>query len=62
MTDPAPSQVPPQPSASPPQLEARIAALEKAAQSSDFDAASWFWMALLGIAIPLALLAVGWWA
>jgi hypothetical protein len=62
MTDPAPSQVPSQPSASPPQLEARIAALEKSAQPSDFDAASWCWMALLGIAIPLALLAVGWWA
>jgi hypothetical protein len=55
MIDPAQSQVPPQ-------LEARIAALEKAAPPSDFDAASWFWMVFLGIAIPLILLAVGWWA
>jgi hypothetical protein len=62
MTDPAQSQVPPQPAMLPPQLEARIAALETAAAPSDFDAASWFWMLFLGIAIPLLLLAVGWWA
>jgi hypothetical protein len=62
MTDPAQSQVPPHPPALPPQLEARIAVLEKAAPTADFDAASWFWMFLLGIAIPLILLAVGWWA
>jgi hypothetical protein len=62
MTDPAQSQVPPQRPAWPPQLEARIAALEKAAPPSDFDASSWFWIFLLGIAIPLILLAVGWWA
>jgi hypothetical protein len=45
-----------------PQLEARIAVVESAAPTSDFDASSWFWMILLGVAIPLILLAVGWWA
>ena len=49
-------------SALPPELEARIAAFENAAPTSDFDGASWFWMILLGIAIPLALLVAGWWA
>ncbi len=62
MTDPAQNQLPPQPPALPPQLEARIAALENAAPPSDFDAASWFWMFLLGVAIPLTLLVAGWWA
>jgi hypothetical protein len=46
----------------PPQLEARIAAFEHAAPAADFDAASWFWMILLGAALPLMLLAIGWWA
>jgi len=46
----------------PPQLEARIAAFERAAPTADFDAASWFWMILLGAALPLLLLAIGWWA
>jgi hypothetical protein len=55
---PAPVPLP----ALPPELEARIAAFENAAPTSDFDGASWFWMILLGIAIPLALLVVGWWA
>jgi hypothetical protein len=54
MNDPAP--------ALPPELEARIAALENAAPTSDFDAAGWFWMMLLGVVIPLGLLMVGWWA
>jgi hypothetical protein len=43
-----------------PELEARIAAFENAPPSADFDRASWFWMIILGVAIPLALLAVGW--
>ena len=43
-----------------PELEARIAAFEKAPPPADFDAASWFWMILLGLAVPLALLALGW--
>jgi hypothetical protein len=44
----------------PPELEARIVALESAAPRSDFDGSSWFWMILLGIAIPAILLIVGW--
>jgi hypothetical protein len=51
-----------QPQALPPELEARIAAFENAPPTSDFDAASWFWMVLLGLLIPLALLIAGWWA
>jgi len=43
-------------------LEARIAAFEGAPPPADFDAASWFWMMLLGVAVPLLLLAIGWWA
>ena len=62
MTDPAPNSVPTRPQALPPELEARIAAFENAAPASDFDAASWFWMVLLGVLIPLALLIFGWWA
>jgi hypothetical protein len=46
----------------PPQLEARITAFERTPPAPDFDAASWFWMIVLGLAIPLLLLAVGWWA
>jgi len=62
MTDPAQGNISPQAPALPPQLEARIAVVESAAPQSDFDASSWFWMILLGVAIPLILLAVGWWA
>ena len=62
MTEPADGNTLPQPPRLPPQLEARIAAFESAAPAADFDAASWFWMILLGVAIPLLLLAVGWWA
>ena len=59
MTDPAARNGPPPP-ALPPDLEARLAAFERAAPTGDFDAASWFWMILLGVAIPLGLLVVGW--
>jgi hypothetical protein len=45
----------------PPELEARIAAFENAPPSPDFDTASWIWMILLGVALPLLLLVVGWW-
>ena len=62
MTDLAESNIPPQATPLPPELEARIAAFESAARPTDFDGASWFWMILLGVAIPLVLLAVGWWA
>jgi hypothetical protein len=61
MTDAAPGDTPAQTRALPPELEARIAAFENAAPAGDFDTASWFWMILLGIAIPLVMLAVGWW-
>lgn len=44
----------------PPELEARIAVLESAAPRSDFDGPSWFWMILLGIAVPAILLIIGW--
>ena len=60
MTDPAQGNIPPPAPALPPQLEARIAVVENAAPTSDFDRASWFWMILLGVAIPLVLLVVGW--
>ena len=50
------------PPALPPELESRIEAFERAAPRPDFDAAGWFWMMLLGLAIPLVLLIVGWWA
>jgi hypothetical protein len=62
MTDPATTSTKAQPPALPADLEARIAAFENAAPASVFDAASWFWMALLGVLIPLALLIAGWWA
>jgi hypothetical protein len=67
MTESARTQAPPTtpPPASPalaPELDARISAFEHAGPPSDFDAASWFWMMLLGVAIPLLLLIVGWWA
>jgi hypothetical protein len=46
----------------PPELEARLAALEREASRTDFDSVSWFWMLVFGIAVPLVLLVVGWWA
>jgi hypothetical protein len=52
----------PAPRALPPELEARIAEFERAAPRPDFDATGWFWMMLLGVAIPLLLLVGGWWA
>jgi hypothetical protein len=62
MTDPSGKRIPPTAPALPPELEARIAAFESAAPRSDFDIVSWIWMILLGVAIPLILLIVGWWA
>ena len=44
----------------PPELEARIAALEADVAHADFDAVCWFLMVLIGIAIPLLLLVIGW--
>jgi hypothetical protein len=44
----------------PPDLEARIAALEHADWGEDFAGASWVWMILFGIVLPLALVFIGW--
>jgi len=69
MTDRSPSSalpLAPSPAAPaaplPPELEARIAAFERAAPAPDFDKSGWFWMMLLGVAIPVVLLIAGWWA
>jgi hypothetical protein len=45
-----------------PELERRVAALESPGTDagSDFDAASWFWMLLLGVVGPVILLLWGW--
>jgi hypothetical protein len=44
-----------------PALERRIAALESGAETgADFDAASWVWMILLGVVLPVGLLLWGW--
>lgn len=44
-----------------PELERRIAALESGEETgADFDAASWFWMILLGVVLPVGLLLWGW--
>jgi hypothetical protein len=44
-------------------LEERLAALEAGRETGDdFNARSWFWLVLLGVVIPAALLLVGWWA
>ena len=62
MTDPAQSNPAPRAAALPPQLEERIAAIEIAGRTSDFDTSSWLWMILLGVVIPLIMLVIGWWA
>ncbi len=48
----------------PPGLEERIARLEGGPQDAvgaDFNLGSWAWMIALGIVLPAALLAAGWW-
>jgi hypothetical protein len=60
LPEPAHNSLPAQ--ALPAELEARLAALETGASRSDFGGLSWFWMILIGIVIPLLLLAIGWWA
>ena len=68
MPDPAHGKAAPAAPSGPPaaalpaELEARITAFETTVAACDFDGASWFWMILWGIAIPVGLLAVGWWA
>lgn len=50
------------PSGSPAALEARLTALESGRETGeDFDLASLCWLALLGLVVPIALLAWGWW-
>jgi hypothetical protein len=45
----------------PVELERRIAALESGAETgAEFDIASWYWLILLGILLPLGLLLWGW--
>lgn len=58
---PKPSPMPDAPAAVdlPPDLERRIAALESAGRTGDLDAVSWFWLILLGIVLPAALLVWG---
>lgn len=60
MVDPAGAAPSAQEEALPAELERRIAAIAPHAATADFDAASWFWMLLLGVALPIALLIVGW--
>jgi hypothetical protein len=44
-------------------LEERLAALESGRETGeDFDRRSWFWLILLGLVIPAAMLLLGWWA
>jgi len=44
-----------------PELERRIAALESGGETgADFDFASWVWIILLGVVLPVALLLWGW--
>ncbi len=43
-------------------LEARLREVEATASPVDFDRVAWFWMILLGIALPLALIVYGWYA
>jgi hypothetical protein len=60
MSDPAAGNDPLPAPLLPPDLEARLAAFDSAAPAGGFDAASWFWMLLLGVAIPIGLLVLGW--
>jgi hypothetical protein len=46
----------------PAELEERIVALESEREvGDDFDARSWFWLILLGVITPVALLVMSWW-
>ena len=44
----------------PAELERRISALESGGEGEDFDGTSWFWLIVLGIALPVAALVLGW--
>jgi len=41
-------------------LERRVAALERI-ETTDFDRQGWWWMIVLGILLPIALVVFGWW-
>jgi hypothetical protein len=44
-----------------PELERRVAALENpAGQGDDFDGASWFWLLVLGVILPVLVIIWGW--
>jgi hypothetical protein len=46
----------------PAELEERIVALESQRETGDdFDARSWFWLIVLGVLTPVALLLLSWW-
>ena len=43
-------------------LAGRIDALKNPAhRGDDFDRKSWLWLVVLGIALPVLLLVIGWW-
>ena len=44
-----------------PELLDRIATLERDPGAQDFDRSGWAWLVLFGIAVPLALIVLGWW-
>lgn len=45
----------------PAELEARIALLERTADAADFDSVSWLLILLLGLLLPVLVIALGWW-
>jgi hypothetical protein len=46
----------------PAELEERICALESQREvGDDFDTRSWFWLIVLGVVTPVALLLMSWW-
>lgn len=50
----------------PAELKQRIEALERQngereGAMRDFDRRGWLWLALLGLALPIGLLVLGWW-
>ena len=44
----------------PPELERRIEVLEQEPLGPDFDPASWMWLALFGLVLPIGVLVLGW--
>ena len=44
----------------PPELTRRIEVLEQQPVGPDFDPASWMWLALLGLVLPIGVLVLGW--